>query len=181
MMKSVFICCSAILACSVIACGTAKVEVTVVPQMKAAVDKVTPASKFVYYVVKGAEPKTASDLKTRTLFVCCDFSVDDVLPIVVDASLNVPRFDSVQTYAVASNMSNPINKSDDTCAFKNSSMYYGSGVPFTSKELIFCKTATEAQIQQRTIKDMRAVGNGVLLLSRDSRASAPDFVEVVFK
>ncbi len=204
-MKSVLLCCSAMLACSVIACAPAKVEntgaspvksdiasvpakveVTVAPPVKAAIDKATPAAKYVYYVVKGTEPKTDADLEKRTLFVCCNIALNDVLPIakVAIPSLQAPQFAGVQAY-VLSNFFNPKIKPDENCiGYEMDSfplMYKGHKLPFTGKELGICRGVSEAQIRQRAIKDMQVAGNGVLLLSRDSQAPAPDFVEVVFK
>lgn len=173
---------------SVIVAGApSKVEITVAPQVEAAIEKATPAAKFAYYVVKGTEPKAAADLVKRTLFICCNLSLRNVVPIIEGAipSLNAPQFASAQAYGIARGiMPNPDMKPTDTCALvidNHLITYEGREVPFTGKDFALCKTATESQIVARAIKDMRAAGNGVLLLSRGSRAPAPDFVEIVFK
>ena len=205
-MKSVFICCSAILACSVIACAPAKnentgsspvkpdisvasvkVELSVAPSVKAAIDKVTPTAKYVYFVVKGTEPKSDSDLEKRTLFACCDVPLENVGSIVENAipSLKAPQFAGVQAYLISANVSNSTKGPGEIYIAwemsQNHIEYKGRKFPFVGKELAFGRTATMAQIQQRAIQDMRTAGNGVLVLSRGSQAPAPDFVEVVFK
>ena len=198
-MKSVLICCSAMLACSVIACAPAKVEntgaspvksdiavtpakveISVAPPVKAAIDKATPAAKYVYYVVKGTEPKAATDLTKRTLFVCCAMSYDNIFPIVEDAipSMNAPQYAGVQAYVVSLR---PNESRIRTELSIDHLKYKGRNVPFTGKELVFFRDVTEGGIQQRAIEEMRAAGNGVLLLSRDLQAPGADFVEVVFK
>jgi hypothetical protein len=165
----------------------AKVEIVLASPVKAAIEKATPAEKFAYYVVKGMEPKAAADLVGRTLFVCCRLPLQSVVPIVKAAipSLKAPQFAGVQAYEIVGGMlSGPGKKPTDPCALLSMDPlgYKGRKVPFTGRELDFCRNATtEPQVLALAIGDMRAAGNGVLLVSRASQAPAPDFAEVVFK
>jgi hypothetical protein len=187
------------LACSVIACAPAKlenkgaspvksditgapakVEISVAPPVKAAIDKATPAAKYAYYVVKGAEPKVATDLTKRTLFICCVMPFDNIFPIVESAipSLNAPLYAGVQAYVISLRPNESRIRSELSIEYLK---HKGRKVPFKGKEIVFFKDVTEDEIQQRAIEDMRADANGVLLLSRGSKAPATDFVEIVFK
>ncbi len=189
-MNSIRACCTILLIGLLLAsCGRSPapvVSVKIPAALKADYDKTTPTAKFVFYAVKGTEPKSQADFRNRTLFVCCGIALEDIPPFAGNANpIEIPPLFAVaQTYGISDNLS---CKSDDGKPHPGATdemapRFNGQAIQFKGKGLVFCHdSATKDEILRLAVDDMRASRNGMLLMARGSEPPASDFVEVTFQ
>ena len=164
-----------------VACSPSKpptVEVKIPPDVKTDFESAKPTAKFAFYVIRGAEPLTAAEVKKRTVFVCCEIKAEDVGM----AMQEIPYwrlFAGAQMYGVFHGTGCDATHAKTEHFNIEGAIISGEEVHFARTTFLYCQK--EDRILAHAIEAMRVTPNGVLLVPRSLKAPAPDFTEVLFK